>query len=586
MAVRTINASFDLRFKDDPESKFYETQIPEINILNTVGSSIPLTILGDQFFLDKKLVITTNGVDGIGYRENLFNLNKFYYNEQKIYFVCRVKTSDEYPVKNLPNFSLLDGGFNLKVDILDKNNNKLDINYKTFETPVSSINNSSGGYFKGYITIDEPINDIKIKCSGATKVGLLTGESNFFNIYEKNGNNQIRKINEDFDQKKYYKSLRYQETLKNKDNFFDNFLGKIVGDKNSDPNTLGIKTYEKISNFVSNVADIDKSNIRSFYSMQNLIGSDISVNSITFPASIQRLVDMFSINLSLLKGNINYFNFDYDNKGLIISKTLGKNKGEFLPFTQTTLQTGISSKKIVAYERFSEKYSLLDTNILSAKEFRYLDEQTRTYALSDYNLTWGWNLVIPKGMGVVDTLTFENSTDNTKNTNLFGLNLNLQDNYSRLLKQTVNFDKNYVGNIGNFYDFYEYVPTYQGDNIQKFIDFDNDNTSLEYLSSYRDFYSDSGPVDEIITNSLLKSTVFVETYTENNFTPHYMYSPSGIRILAKTYDKHLELYNLGYTHYDPLNNYDTPDQTTNSSSGNTSTATSNNTQSSPSYSPY
>jgi len=554
MSVRTINASFDLRFKDDPESKFYETPLPEINILNTVGASIPLSLIGDQTFLEKKLVITTNGMDGIGYEENLFDLNKFYYTDQKIYFICRVKTSDLFPVKNLPNFTLSNGGFNLKIDIFDKNNNKLDINLNTFETPASSIDNYSGGYFKGYFTIDEPINDIKIKCAGNTKVGLLTGESNLFSIYNKKGKNHIRKINEDFDQKNYYKSLRYQEVLKNKDNFFDNFLGKIVGDKNSDPNTLGIKTYEKISNFVSNTADIDKSNIRSFYSMQNLINSNISINSVAFPASIQRLVDMFSINLSLLKGSINYFNFDYDDKGLFISKTLGKNKGDYLPFTETILSTGSNSKKIVAYEKFSETYSLLDTNILSAKEFRYLDRNTQTYALSDYNNTWGWKLVLPKGLGSVDTLIIENSTDNTRNDDLFGLNLSLQDNYSRLLKQTVNFDKNYIGNISNFYDFYEYVPTYQGDNIQKFIDFDNGNTVLNNLSSYREFYSDDGPVDEIISNNLFKNTVFLDSYTEDNFNAHYMYDSSGIRILVKDYDKHLELSNKGYTHYDPLNN--------------------------------
>ena len=94
----------------------------------------------------------------------------------------------------------------------------------------------------------------------------------------------------------------------------------------------------------------------------------------------------------------------------------------------------------------------------------------------------------------------------------------------------------------------------QGDNIQKFIDYDNTITELNSLSSYKDFYSDSGPVDEIITNSLLKSTVFVESYTEDNFKPHYMYDSSGVRILVKDFEKHLELSNLGYTHYDPLNN--------------------------------
>ena len=545
---RIINASFDLRFKDDPESKFYETNVPQFNILNSVGASIPLNIAGDQAFLEKELVITTNGLDGIGYEENLFKLNKFYYNDQKIYFVCRVKTSDAFPVKNLPNLSL-SGSDRFKVEILDRNNRKLNIEYSTFETPASSIDNFSGGFFKGHITFKNPIEDIKIKCTSNTRLGTLTGETDFFDIYNRTGKNQIRKINEDFDQKKYFKNLRYQDSLKEKNNFFDNFLGKIVGDKNSDPNTLGIKTYEKISNFVSNNSDIDKSNIRGFYSMQKLINSNITVNSVSFPASIQRLVDIFSINLSLQKGNINYYNLDFNDNGLIISKTLGKNKGNLLPFTATKLNTGKNSKKIIAYEKFSEIYTLLDTNILSARDFRYMDIETETYALSDYNTSWGWNLVLPPGLGDVDKVSFENSTDNVD-----GFSLSLQDNFSNLLQEKSNFDKNYIGNISNFYDFYEYIPTIQGDNIQKFIDYDNNITQLNSLSSYKDFYSDKGPVDEILTNSLLKSTVFVSGYSKDNFKPHYMYDSSGVRVLVKDFDEHIRLSNLGYTHYNPLNN--------------------------------
>lgn len=553
MAIRTINANFDLRFKDDPESKFYETSLPSINTLNSVGTSIPLQLLGDQTFLSKNLIVSTNGVDGIGYSEEKFNLNSFYYAEQKIYFVCRVKTLDLFPVKNLPNFTLDTGDFNLKVDILDKNNKKVNVNYETYEIAPSSIENYSGGYFKGYITFSEPVDDIKIKFTGSTNVGLLTGESTHFSIYNKEGKNKYRKINENFDQKKYFKSLRFQDTLKDKDNFFNNFLGEIVGDKNSDPNTLGIKIYEKISNFVSNNSDVQNSNIRSFISMLRLINSDIDAIKLDFPPSVQRLVDMFSINMSIQKGNYNYFNFDFDDKGLIVSKTLGKNKGKLLPFTQTTLHTGLCSKKIIAYEKFSEKYSLLDTNILSAKDFRYKNVDTLTYALSDYNSTWGWNLVIPKNIGDIDTLLFENTTVNNENNELYTFDLVLQDNYSRFLKQNPNYDKNYIGNISNFYDFYEYKPNIQGDNIQKFIDLDNQNNVLNELSSYSSFYSDIGPVTEIITNNLLKNTVFSGTRNRDNFKTHYMYDESGNRVKVTDYDEHLELTNQGYTHYNPLN---------------------------------
>ena len=514
MGKQIIHASFDLKYTRDPESEYYDISPQQFNILNGISETIPVNIISNQFNITKKLVISTNGVDGYGYNNTDFKLNPIYYAGQKIYFVCRLKTSDNFPIKNIPTFRLDSDNFRFSLSaVKDAEGN--DVKYTLLDENIDNIN-YSGGYFKGSITIDEPAYGIKLYPAVYTPAfGVITGESNEFNVHPETGLYSYRKINEDNDQEQNYKDLRFQNILQDTNDFFTNFLGGAVGNKNSSTDSLGIKIYEKISNFTANNADINTSNVTGLLSMLESVKVDYETFNLEFPASLSRIVDNASVNLSLQKGNINYFNHDFDDKGQIISEVLGINKGKELPLMSTLLQTGDDAKPIVAYEKFSNIYTLLDTNLLSCYDFRYLHPETNTYALSDYNKYWGWGLVIPPQIGLVDDFFIvENTTYNsTSGESLYQNVLKFQDNFGRLTTQSYDKEKRDPSNIANFYTFYEYLSTPQGSNVQKFIDFDNPNTYMGSLSSYSSYIGPGGVVDDIILNNLVTNTIFVSGIT-------------------------------------------------------------------------
>jgi len=58
-------------------------------------------------------------------------------------------------------------------------------------------------------------------------IRTITGSSSMFNIYPYKGVNNIAKINENWNAEGYYKSLRYQEVLLDKEKLFTEFLGGI-----------------------------------------------------------------------------------------------------------------------------------------------------------------------------------------------------------------------------------------------------------------------------------------------------------------------------------------------------------------------
>jgi hypothetical protein len=81
-----------------------------------------------------------------------------------------------------------------------------------------------------------------------------------------------------------------------------------------DPNTLGVKIYEKISNFLLNSNDIDYANIDNLISSLKLIDSNVNKFSEQYPASLKRIVDFFSVNRSKIKPILNNFNQNFDIK--------------------------------------------------------------------------------------------------------------------------------------------------------------------------------------------------------------------------------------------------------------------------------
>lgn len=490
-----VFAHFDLKNFKDPESNFYSVSDPTVSTLNNVSENIVLNIKDNNE--PDLLSFSSNGIDGTGYSLSSFNINKINYVGQKIYFTVKYKSNDMYDVKNVNKLTLNGiGNYNLTLTAF-QGDTVINLPFEEMEN-----NFDGGGIFRGFIIFDRPATNIKIKGTSFTGSKTITGESSLFNIYPVEGLHTYRKINEDNDQKKNYKDLRFQNILSDKDTFFNNFLGTIVGDASGSPDNLGIKIYEKIANFTKNNSDINYSNLKSFFSQMENLEIDFEKFNVNFPPNLQRIVDFSSINLSLQKGAKNNFNLDFDDKGYIDSDLYGVNKGKELDLRNFTLSTGMGS--IIAYEKFSENYSLLNTNLISAYDIRFKNELRNTFSLSSYDEGWGWGLILPNELNQRYFLQYE--TNNGVGENNF---LKLEDNFDRLLTEDYDPFKNDKLLIKNYYNFYLYKSNIEGSQLQKFIDYDNVKTSVGSLKSFKNYSKDGGFIDELVTNNLLTNTGLV-----------------------------------------------------------------------------
>jgi hypothetical protein len=277
--------------------------------------------------------------------------------------------------------------------------------------------------------------------------------SNKFNINPLSGTS-IAKLNENFDMTAQIKNFSFQETLKDSSDLFDIFLEKCLGSNNESPTLLGKKIYEKISNFVDNNSFIDTCNIEKLNSIHKLLNENLYIfNTYNFPPNITRLLDLFSIKLSKLKGSRNKFNENFDTKGYTEnSNTIyGKNLGEKLNFLNSLIS--INDGYIVAHERFSDTYTLCNTNVLTANFIG----GTNTYPLSSYTPLWGWSLVLPK----------------------------TYDNYE----------------IEKYYTFYKYISTYSNEQLEGIINWSDKLTTMsESISSQDDWWN---LAENIITRELM-----------------------------------------------------------------------------------
>jgi hypothetical protein len=285
-----------------------------------------------------------------------------------------------------------------------------------------------------------------------TVVRTVTGESELFNIYPDTGKYNITKINEDFDASQFYKNLRYQQALEDKKVFFDNFLGTIVGDISAQPYELGKVVYEKIANFVSNNADIDKCNLDRLLSFCDEVSLQFEQYNYPFPPQIRRLVDILSIKHKLLWGEKNTFNSNFDKKGYLNNPLYGSNLGNTISPVSGTITVGMP---VVALETFSDLYSLTNTNIIPG----YVIGDV--IPLSTFSYNWGWGLVAPRSVSGTD--------------------------------------------IGNYYSFNEYIDGIEGSYYNNIINWYDPLTLLKpSLSSYRDWSKTDGIMQNILSYEITK----------------------------------------------------------------------------------
>lgn len=499
--IVTIFANPDLGVVKDPEATYYNIPQNVYSVLNGITENISLQI-NDPTYPGSKLIFTVNGIDGVGYKDDTFNLNKIYYQGQKIYFSVRCNSVSDFPIKWIPRLTLNNTSplsiNEITISVKDVNDNIItdDIITNFGILTASDI----GGFYKGYFTINAPIDNIRI--TGKANIlgnGSALGESNTFNIYPSGGLYKFRKVNEDNNQKQNYKDTLYQPNLIAQDQFFDQFLGQIVGD-DSDANTLGVKIYEKIANFVRNNSDIQYCNVDNLVSHLKMIDDDVVVFADNYPSSLKRIMDFVSVNMSLIKSYKNLYQFNFDSRGFMSNPKYGKNLGSEITIN-TVLSGGINFKPIVAYEKFSERYFFLNTDPTSANDFRFLDESNKLYTLSAYNVNWGWRLVLPDQIGNYTYFLNESG----------GYFLDEQTSY-RLLDESFNSKIGNVENMFKYYTFYNFISTFDDSYIQTFVDDDSPYTSIGTLSSYAEFNRKNGIVEEMILNNLYTQTNLISAF--------------------------------------------------------------------------
>lgn len=304
-----------------------------------------------------------------------------------------------------------------------------------------------------------------------TVSNALTGESNSFSVFADN-QYKVEKNSEYFDATELYKDLRYQEALLDDNVMFEDFIGTIVGDLSSSPDTIGKRVHDKISDYVSNISDIDKCNIKALYSLYSMVDGEISDFEnfrFSLPSNLSRLLDIFSINKSLLLPGRNQFARDFDTKRHTIRNNVyGINLGDRI----TDLETAIlsASSPIVAKSKFSETYRYINTDVLSSYVTGYR-ESTKTYPLSAFTVDWGWPLVLEG-----DSSTYRD--------------------------------------VGTLYELYNYTLTAADTQLEGVLNWDTSEYQNlnETLSGVEDWYGKNGIVSEALRYSLLEGTgLFADT---------------------------------------------------------------------------
>lgn len=475
-----------LKMQDNVDTSLYQqwcNYTPYTYTLTTITTQIPKNI-------QHVAKINSCGI----YNSSTYDIYEFKYLNEPINFVCQtgwkpnINGDDEtfYPYKFIPVFNITENGDILSGEtkigrVYVENAHAIygDININTEAKSATKLSTTLGGYLKGYVTvlssttnntyINVEFDPIEIEYIG--NVQFINGNTthsktintNAFTLLSSIDYIKLFKINEDFNLKDTYKSFALQPCLRDCNILFDGVLGQIVGDS-SDYMNLGVQIYEKISNFVSNTQDIDTCNITNLYGLYNKFDEYIADLNYNWPAELKRTIDLLSIRLDKLLGGINTFHYDFDKRGYISNPNYGKNLGNEIDFYHDTVSY---NEYIVAYERFSEKYILLNCNIPSTYT-TMCSADANTYYLSGYindsegvnNFRdWGWNLVLPLSTQIKSSI----NTDISK-TNYTG----------------------FYGDITDYYKFYRFNSTPDNTVLNGVIDWYNEhnfisNELLQYL---------------------------------------------------------------------------------------------------------
>lgn len=207
----------------------------------------------------------------------------------------------------------------------------------------------------------------------------ITGTSDKFSFYS-NDTYDLFKVNENFNLAQYMNNMTFQPLIKENENFYENFLGSIWGQKVETHEDIGVKSYEKISNFVNNQSDVDLCNVNALYSLAQQIGLNTDDFRINYPIAIQRLMDLLSINQSRLIGTILSDEQNFDKS----SQYYNFNRGNILDPDTYVVNAGTP---VILKTKALGKYKLIKTGPIDPTGESSLNKPsenvTSTYSLND-----------------------------------------------------------------------------------------------------------------------------------------------------------------------------------------------------------
>lgn len=285
----------------------------------------------------------------------------------------------------------------------------------------------------------------------------LIGTSNVFSIQDFKQAYDIRKINEDFDGVNKIRDITLQQNIKRNDLLFSKLIAPIVGTYDGDPLQLGTAIFEKIANYVGNQGDVDTCNVPQLYSLHEMIDIPIDKYDISYPADIERLMNLLSVSLTRLKATRSKFSKDFKKYNVASS---GPNIG---PLINTATYVASAGENVVVNIKYTTNYEKIELrpitiDVLNVPQLSasYGSYPTSAFPLSSYPLSayYGWGLDTP---------------------------------------------------VADYYFFYHYVAGYDDTQVEGVIDWDNTNTTLmENISSVNDWYKDGGIVDLIFNYYMFK----------------------------------------------------------------------------------
>ena len=403
------------------------------------------------------LTINDNGLTEEGTEEaQIFNISPVQFKKAPIPFFVKPTSILNYTVKDLT----LNGSITGR--LLDSSSEEVDASYYTISSLESSISGVDTDYwFYGNLMFDDGLSSVdtftlsvSAEFSNTSQTFNLEGESVEFSIYPKDYY-YFAKTNENVDYTEIFKSLRFQEILLDKNILFDDFIGSIFGNISSNNSSLGKVLNDKIFNFVDNKVNIDTCDLNSLISISDLLDEKSNVyddSLFNFPPAIVKLMSLFSTEYNQFRGTKNKFKENFNDRGITTNEVYGKNLGYEIDTTTYTVTAGTD---IVALEKFSNNYSLLNTY----QPVCAVD--TLQYKLSEYSTDWGWTLVLPTGFS---------STD-----------------------------------LFKFYTFYEYTSGYEGTVLDGLINYSDILNNFEITTTLSSFKGDNNIEDIAIRNSLFSS---------------------------------------------------------------------------------